>query len=104
MRFVKIVRDKAGRDSDVVVYDRILDRDQFLRGLRAKLSEEVHEYLEDRSAEELADILEVVTDLARFEHGLSAAGLQDLADKKFAEKGGFVGWTGLFLKREGEDD
>jgi predicted house-cleaning noncanonical NTP pyrophosphatase (MazG superfamily) len=103
MRFIKVVRDRAGHDSDVAVYAHIQERQQFLRGLRAKLSEEVHEYIEDQNVEELADIYEVVMNLARYGHGLHAGNLKDIADHKFGKKGGFVSWVGLFLKREGEE-
>ncbi len=56
--------------------------------LRAKLAEEVVEFLESGQVEELADILEVVLALAA-EADLSAADLEQLRAAKAAQRGGF---------------
>lgn len=63
----KLVRDripeiieKAGKVSKT----RILDEEEYIVLLRKKLEEEMNEYLEEPSLEELADILEVVYALA----------------------------------------
>lgn len=67
---------------------RTLSEEEYIRFLEAKLDEEVGEYHSDKTAEELADILEVVYALAAV-HGLDKAQLALVYDKKHAERGGF---------------
>lgn len=64
--------------------------------LRAKLREEVDEYLVMDDPAELADVLEVVYALA-LGHGLSPAALERLRLAKRADRGGFTArlvWAG----------
>ena len=56
--------------------------------LRAKLAEEVLEYLESGETEELADILEVIHSLTAL-HGMHREQLQLIQTKKREERGGF---------------
>ncbi len=76
----KLVRDLipevlAAKKVDHTV--RVLEDDQeYLQALRAKLLEEVHEYLETPTVEELADVREVVLALARFHRDLTQVQLQ----------------------------
>lgn len=62
--YEKLVRDKVPqiiRDSGREPVTRVLEDDAaFLAALDTKLLEEVNEYLENPSAEELADIIEVI--------------------------------------------
>lgn len=67
MIYNKLVRDRIpeiiearGKKPNV----RILEQEEYLHHLEAKLDEEVAEYHRDKNAEELADILEVVYALA----------------------------------------
>ena len=60
----KLVRDKIPElieKQGEVPHVRILEEEEYLRHLEAKLDEEAGEYHRDKNAEELADILEVVT-------------------------------------------
>lgn len=57
--------------------------------LRDKLLEEVIEYMEEPSLEELADVLEVMYALARL-HGFTPAALEAIRSKKAREKGAFT--------------
>ena len=95
----KLVRDKitqiieAGGQTPIT---RILDRDEYLTCLEAKLDEEVREFHESKAPEELADILEVVYALAAA-HGCSREQLLDLYKTKNAARGGFekrIYWMG----------
>ncbi|MFJ8039559.1 hypothetical protein ACIRBX_03465 [Kitasatospora sp. NPDC096147] len=64
--------------------------------LRAKLGEEVQEFLDSGEPEELADVLEVLHALAA-RQGLSPDDLERLRAAKAAERGGFTGgivWFG----------
>ncbi len=91
IQYHKLVRDKipqiieaAGEKPNI----RILDEGEYLRLLDAKLDEEVAEFHKDRTAEELADILEVVLALAG-SIGCSADELTEIYRKKHAQRGGF---------------
>lgn len=57
--------------------------------LRAKLLEEVGEYLIDPSPGELADVLTVVWELAIVEHSTDLDGIRAIAMRKAERRGGF---------------
>lgn len=87
----KLVRDRipeiieaSGKRAVV----RTATEEEYLERLRAKLTEEVDEYLASGDVEELADIVEVVAALARYS-GSSLEGVLELAAAKRAERGGF---------------
>ncbi|MEV5573466.1 nucleoside triphosphate pyrophosphohydrolase [Spirillospora sp. NPDC052269] len=89
----KLVRDRipeiirrAGRTPDV----RTATADEYAVLLRAKLREEVDEYLADDDPAELADVLEVLHALAAV-HGMSSADLEEARAAKAGERGGFAG-------------
>lgn len=59
----KLVRDRIPEtitQSGRMPHVRILDEKEMISCLEAKLVEETNEYIEDKSVEELADILEVI--------------------------------------------
>lgn len=88
----KLVRDKIPqliRQQGDMPTVAVLDDARYLQALRAKLCEEVAEYFEAFSVEELADIVEVVYALVRC-HGLSLAAFEELRLKKLAQRGGFA--------------
>ena len=60
----------------------------YAAALRAKLQEEVGEYLEASDPQELADVLEVLHALFAL-HGLTSAELEARRAIKAAERGGF---------------
>ena len=68
---------------------RILSDAEYLLHLEAKLDEEVGEYHRDKTAEELADILEVVYALATA-NGVSKEELMQIYQKKHDARGGFA--------------
>ena len=87
----KLVRDKipeiirsCGKTCSIAT----LSEDDYLRMLDQKLNEELAEYQESKSLEELADLMEVIAavTLAR---GYSWEELMQVRDKKRAERGGF---------------
>jgi predicted house-cleaning noncanonical NTP pyrophosphatase (MazG superfamily) len=95
----KLVRDKipqiirANGENPVV---RVADEAEFLGLLRAKLSEEVDEFLASDDPAELADVLEVLLALAA-ELGVDQGQLEKLRAAKAFERGGFAGrvvWSG----------
>ena len=91
MKYDKLVRDKMpaiiqaeGRIAQIHIAD---DREYHAR-LRAKLEEEVAEFLRDENVEELADILEVLHALAK-QVGMDKGEMEIVRERKFRERGGF---------------
>lgn len=89
--FNKLVRDKipqvieaAGKKCN----KRIADKEEHYKLLEEKLKEEVGEFLEDKNLEELADVLEVVSALAKM-LGHSDEELFKMREEKKSERGGF---------------
>lgn len=87
----KLVRDRIPEIIEAngeMPHIRILEQEEYLRHLEAKLDEEVGEYHRDKNADELADILEVVFALAEA-NGCSRAELMEVYMKKHDARGGF---------------
>ena len=91
MVYNKLIRDRIpeiiaikGGSAEI----RILSAEEYPVYLEAKLDEEVGEFHRDHTAEELADILEVVYALAA-EMGVSREELLDIYQKKHDARGGF---------------
>lgn len=89
--FNKLVRDKIpeiieaqGEKANI----RILDDAEYTRCLEKKLDEEVSEFHAEHTAEELADILEVVFALAEAQ-GYSNEQLMEVYREKHEKRGGF---------------
>ena len=92
MIYNKLVRDKIPQiieENGGKAEIRILDQEEYRHFLEKKLDEEVGEYHQDKSAEELADILEVVYALAA-SIGCSKEQLLNIYQKKHDERGGFA--------------
>ena len=91
MVYNKLVRDRIPhmiRQQGETPVTRILEEEEYLHHLEAKLDEEVGEYHRDKNAEELADILEVVFALAD-NIGCTRQELMDIYQRKHDERGGF---------------
>ena len=99
----KLVRDKI---PEIIEADgkrcniHVLQQDEYLNALEAKLNEEVGEYQEDKNLEEMADILEVLQAIC-IARGYTLKELEDLRAKKAAERGGFE--QRIFLESVEED-
>ena len=95
----KLVRDKIpqiieadGKGCDITIICGEEKKDL----LRAKLMEEVNEYLEDDNLEELADVMEVLFGLAH-ELGFSEEDLLKKREEKLKARGGFK--EGIVLEK-----
>ena len=75
---------------------RVLDNDEYGTQLKTKLQEEVNEFLQDESIEELADILEVVHGLLQYK-GKTFDDLEKVRKDQFDKRGGFA--KKIFLER-----
>lgn len=71
---------------------RILENQEYISELRKKSREELEEYMNadsnDAAIEELADLLEVISSLAKV-HGSSFEEVEKVRNEKFMERGGF---------------
>lgn len=87
----KLVRDRI---PEIIESDgrrvcvRILNDEEMIKCLENKLQEEVNEYIEDRSMEELADILEVIYALCKMK-GISKEELERTRAIKEIARGSF---------------
>ncbi len=91
MRFNKLVRDRIPeiiRSKGKTPIIHIASDEEYEKKLRAKLQEEVDEFLQDPDKEELADILEVIYALCDL-YGVSRDKLEEFRAKKARERGGF---------------
>lgn len=89
--YKKLVRDKIPeiiRKNGKEPVTRILDEKEYLHELVKKLKEEVAEFEEDHSVEELADIKEVLIAI-REALGIRAGELEDVRRKKADTNGRF---------------
>lgn len=98
----KLVRDKileiidsSGKSADYYV----LQDEDYLRELRAKLQEELMEYNENHELEELVDVLEIIYAIATLE-GVTIEQLERMRAKKREERGGFERRIYLLSVRE----
>lgn len=91
MTYHKLVRDKIidiiKENGETPLY-RKLNNIEFKQALRQKLQEEVTEYLEDQTIEELADILEVIYALADLDN-CNIHRLEKIRQDKAIQRGGF---------------
>ena len=87
----KLVRDNIPaiiEASGATCETEILNDADYLTMLDRKLEEELAEYRQDRTVEELADLLEVIYACAAA-RGYDPAELDDIRAKKAARRGGF---------------
>ncbi len=95
----KLVRDKIPEiiESDgKTPITRILDEEEYLSELDKKLNEEVAEYQNDKSLEEMADVLEVLFAICEG-RGYSIDELMTVKENKRDKRGGFkkrIFWEG----------
>lgn len=91
MKYNKLVRDKIpeyikSRGGKPVTH--IAGNEEYWRKLREKLQEEVSEFLEAESPQEIADIYEVLDAMCDWKQ-FDRNQVQDIKKTKFEERGGF---------------
>ena len=90
--FYKLVRDRIPEiieaDGKTCVCEMLSD-EEYIRLLDQKLNEELAEYQESKSLEELADLLEVMQAVVRA-RGWTLDELEQVRTDKAAERGGFT--------------
>ena len=90
-KYNKLVRDRIpeiiAQQGDVPEYE-ILDDASYYAALNKKLQEELDEYFQDYSVEELADIVEVIYAIVNHQ-GKSVSDFEQIRLKKHDKRGGF---------------
>ena len=91
IKYNKLVRDKIpeiieAKGSKAII--EVLDNESYHKYLDIKLGEELKEYLEDGSVEELADLVEVVYALLDYK-GISKEEFKKIRIAKVEERGAF---------------
>lgn len=95
----KLVRDKIPeiiKDSGLTPIIKILSDEEYLIELDKKLNEEVKEYQESKSLEEMADVLEVLFAICKA-RGYSIDELMKVKEEKAKNRGAFdnkIFWKG----------
>ena len=87
----KLVRDNIPqiiKDMGKIPVTRIASEEEFWERLKEKLKEEIEEFLENEKIEELADILQVIYEIAKLK-GISLEELEAVRKRKEKERGGF---------------
>ncbi|MGL4790061.1 MAG: phosphoribosyl-ATP pyrophosphohydrolase [Anaerotignaceae bacterium] len=87
----KLVRDKIPEiieKSGKLAVTETLSDENYIKMLNEKLTEEVNEYLESGSVEELADISEVIHGILAFK-GVSIDDFEKVRIEKLEKRGGF---------------
>ena len=87
----KLVRDRIPEiieQSGKTCAIRILPEHEYLAALDAKLQEELNEYQQDKSMEELADLLQVMMAVAEA-RGYDFAQVEAIRQEKAKKRGGF---------------
>ena len=96
MTMKKIIYNKLVRDKIPEIIEEegktytcsVLSGEDYLKMLDEKLNEELAEYQEDKSMEELADLLEVIKAVA-LARGSSFEEIEEIRQTKAAKRGGF---------------
>ena len=87
----KLVRDRIPEIIETTgktCVTEILSRDAYIQKLDEKLNEELAEYQQSKSLEELADLLEVMDAVVKA-RGYTWEALTALKEEKYAARGGF---------------
>lgn len=91
MKYDKLVRDKIPeiiKSKGMVPVTHVASEKEYQRKLKAKLQEEVGEFLESSDEEELADILEVIYALCDF-YKIEKDELEQIRKEKAKKRGKF---------------
>ena len=103
LTYNKLIRDnnvKIMEDKGCKVRYEILDNERYGKELDKKLKEEVNEYLEDYSVEEMADVMEVIYAILEY-RGTNMEEVEKIRIEKREKKGAFK--NKVFLKDVEED-
>ena len=92
-KYFKLVRDEIPRilnEQGIEFSCHIASEEEYAEKLKEKLLEEVEEFFENPSPEELADIFEVLRALSGY-HGVDIMKAYEARVEKYQDRGGFTG-------------
>ncbi len=90
---MKLVRDRIPailKEKGKKFRTHVASEDEYWQLLKEKLVEEAREFESDETAEELADVMEVISAICRFRH-IREEDLKKLVERKRVDRGGFEG-------------
>lgn len=88
----KLVRDRIPdilKEKGIKYYSHIANKEEFEEKLYKKLREELDEFMDEPSVEELADMLEVIDAIRTF-HNINLDELKTVKSRKKRERGSFI--------------
>lgn len=91
MKYNKLVRDKIPeyiKKKGGAPITHIAGDEEYWEKLKEKLQEEVNEFVEDNTVEEIADILEVINAICQY-RGFDKKNLEETKEKKAEDRGKF---------------
>lgn len=106
MKYNKLVRDRIPeivRNQGKNCVCRTLSEQEYIEFLDAKLNEELAEYQESKSLEELADLLEVIRSVV-VARGSSMEEVERIREEKASRRGGFAERILLLEVAEGSEE
>ena len=92
IKYYKLVRDRIPeiiKESGKTCKTEVLNDEEYLRMIDAKLDEELAEYHKDQNIEELADLMEVIY-AAAAARGYTIEQLEQVRADKAEKRGGFL--------------
>jgi len=105
-RLIKLVRDRVDQfrtDDDRIVFEKLPSHQDHTAELRKKLMEEATEYLVDPCKEELADVLQVVMDIADHDLCCGYYEIEAIRVRKEQERGGFEEGIGMYVQTDNRE-
>jgi len=91
IKYDKLVRDKIPeiiKNANQIPIVHTASDEEYANKLKEKLKEEINEFLESNTEEELADVLEVIYSICDLK-GIDKEELEKLREKKSEERGSF---------------
>ena len=91
IKYDKLVRDKIPeiiKNANQIPIVHTASDEEYANKLKEKLKEEINEFLESNTEEELADVLEVIYSICDLK-GINRDEIEEIRKKKAEERGGF---------------
>ena len=104
IEFNKLVRDKIPdiiENNGEIAMTKILSDEEYINELNIKLKEEVNEYIKDNNVEEIADIMEVLQAILKY-NNIEHSEFEQIRINKVEKRGAFD--KRIYLEKTYEKD